>query len=122
MKSPALVAASPGSKSNVCTESTPSKPELKWRRVLGAFYAGCSLNRFEAERAPINDHCLHSTVSELEGRGVRIERKPEVVRGYMGEPTYMKRYWLAPEARERAAELLGIPTSDKTADTLLEAV
>jgi hypothetical protein len=109
IKNPGLAATSgPGYKNNVSANHTLPRPALKWVRVLRALFAGQSLHRFEAERPPISDHCLHSTISELEAKGVQIERKAETVTGYMGEPAHVKRYWLAPEAHQRAAELLGV--------------
>ena len=77
---------------------------LTWRRVLLAFLDGSSLNRFEATRE-LRDWCLHSTVAGLEARGVRIDRHDEVVAGHFGD-VHCKRYRLAAESRERAAELL----------------
>jgi hypothetical protein len=78
----------------------------KWRRVLLALAQGRSLNRFEAERS-LSDHCLHSTVSEIQGRGIRVDRVMETVPGYCGMPTRVARYWLAPEQRTAALALLG---------------
>jgi len=77
----------------------------KWQRVLQAFLAGRTLNRFEAER--IGDHCLHSTVSKLERKGLVIFRREEKIPGYLGLATHCCRYWLADTSRPRASELLG---------------
>lgn len=105
-KSPALAATSePGRGNN--TRAHPTKPPQKWKRVLAAMAAGRSFNRFEAERA-LNDHCLHSTVSTIQAKGVMVERRDEVVPGYQGIPTHVCRYWLAPENTERALNLLGL--------------
>lgn len=90
-----------------------NRPTRKWQRVLRALLDGRTLNRFDAERT-VRDHCLHSTVAELEAKGVRIERRDESVSGYMGERTHVKRYWIAPESRGRAAELLGLPEATRT--------
>lgn len=104
-ENPALEATSkPGSENN--SHSQSSKPMLKWRRVLAALLSGRSFNRFEAERE-LRDHCLHSTVSTIQSKGVPIERRDEVVPGYQGIPTHVCRYWLAPECRGRAQGLLG---------------
>lgn len=65
----------------------------KWERVLAALVSGKSYNRFEAERH-LNDHCLHTTVSTIQNRGVTIHREFEEVPGYMGIPTRVCRYWL----------------------------
>lgn len=73
-------------------EKTNSSPR-KWQRVLTALLNGQSFNRFEAERK-LNDHCLHTTVSKLQGMGVDILRKFEAVPGYHGLPTRVCRYWL----------------------------
>lgn len=103
-ENPALEATSkPGSENN--SHSQSSKPLLKWKRVLAAFVNGRSFNRFEAERE-LRDHCLHSTVSTIQSKGVRIERRDEVVPGYQDIPTHVCRYWLAPEHRWNAQEIL----------------
>jgi hypothetical protein len=87
---------------------------VKWRRVLTAFLAGRSFNRFQAERPEseggLSDHCLHSTVSTIQEKGVRISRKSEAVPGYQGIKTECCRYWLDPSDPAnvaRARELLG---------------
>ncbi len=85
------------------------RPPQKWKRVLSAFIAGKSFNRFEATRE-LRDWCLHSTVSTIQGKGVRIERKYERVPGYMDTPTECCRYWLDRADQEnvrRARELVG---------------
>lgn len=83
-----------------------NEPPRKWRRVLAALYDGQSLNRFEAARE-LRDWTLNSTVSELEGKGIRIERASESVPGAFGT-VHCKRYQLSPESRQRARELLGV--------------
>ena len=69
---------------------------------------GKTFNRFESERE-LSDHCLHTTISGLQRKGLTILRHDEVVSGYAGFPTHVTRYWLAPESIERARELLGKP-------------
>jgi len=82
--------------------SVPTKIE----RVLRHLASGRSLNRFEAERE-LHDHCLHSTVSEIQGRGIPVFRHMEKVRGYQGCPARVARYRIATkEDRDRARELL----------------
>jgi len=105
----------PGIENNTHRNHTTSKRPLKWRRVLTALHAGRSFNRFEAERA-LADHCLHTTVSVLQGKGLTILRRDEVVPGYAGTPTHVNRYWLAPDSRERAAELLGLSVTATQGD------
>ena len=104
-KSP--LAATSGQGTNHNSRAHPAKPPQKWKRVLSAMADGRSFNRFEAERA-LNDHCLHSTVSTIQAKGVLIERRDEVVSGYQGIPTHVCRYWLTEENRERARRLLGL--------------
>jgi hypothetical protein len=82
----------------VALKSTAQKPNdkplpKKWQRVLTAFVEGKSFNRFESERQ-LNDHCLHTTVSTLQGFGVTIFREFETVPGWQGIPTRVCRYWL----------------------------
>lgn len=90
------------------TNNTTFLVPRKWRRVLEALASEQSFNRFEAERE-LNDHCLHSTVSEIQSRGVPVGRKFETVPGYRGLPTRVCRYKLSPEARERAKDMLSRP-------------
>src|SRR5690349_10999845 len=72
-KSPALAGTSePGLKNTSRTD--PTKPKLKWKRVLAALYGGRSLNRFQAE-LHLFDHCLHSTASFLQSKGLVILRR-----------------------------------------------
>ena len=85
---------------NIC------RPKRKVHRVLEALANGRSLNRFEAERE-LHDHCLNSTVSEIQlDYGITVCRRTETVPGYQGQPTHCCRYWLSPDQRQRALELL----------------
>jgi hypothetical protein len=97
-----------GSKGSVERSATAFavQPERKYRRVLRALLSG-SLNRFEATRPPVRDWCLPSTVSELEKRGLTIQRRSEAVPGAYGD-VHCARYWVAPESRELAQQLLGL--------------
>jgi len=81
----------------------------KWQRVLRWFVDGGTLNRFQAYRE-LRDSCLNTTVSQLEQRGVRILRHEETVPGAFG-PVHCCRYVIAPEARQRARALLGLPST-----------
>lgn len=82
-----------------------TKP-TKWRRVLSALTHGKRFTRFQAERE-LSDHTLPSTVSALQAKGVTILRRDVVVPGYRNIETRCCEYWLAPESRVRALELLG---------------
>jgi hypothetical protein len=117
----ALACARPGSRNNSSTNCTPLPAPKKWRRVLRALLDGGSFNRFEAERQS-SDHCLHSTVSRLEGMRVRIRRGDETVAGFQGLPTHVCRYWLDPESREKASQLLGGTQPERTGQTAPEAL
>jgi hypothetical protein len=117
-ESPALVATSePGHMEE--KRFNDSNVPRKWKRVLRALLTGRSYNRFEAERE-LADHCLHSTVAELQQRGLLILRQEEMVPGYQGIPTRVMRYWLAKESRERALGLLQGRAGRRT--TLTEAL
>lgn len=89
-------------------DSPKTRVPRKWQRVLSAFLTGRSFNRFQAERE-LADHCLHSTVSEIQDRGVRIGRRMETVPGFQGLPTSVCRYWIEPneENLAKARELVG---------------
>lgn len=65
----------------------------KLAMMLFTFLPGRTLNRFEAEAH--FDHCLHSTVSSLEGYGLVFERRWEKVPCVRGTKSVRcKRYWL----------------------------
>lgn len=91
--------------------TTPKNTKLA--SMLSHFVSGMTLNRFDAERH--FDHCLHSTVSSLEGYGLAFDRRWETVPCVRGtKRTRCKRYWLnkAAENIARARELLkkwGLP-------------
>lgn len=69
------------------------------------FIDGVSMNRFEAER--LGDHCLHTTVSDLQRRyGIRFCRKRERVPTRFGKPVTVCRYWLDGDTRAKLAYLL----------------
>lgn len=87
-------------------QSHSTKLPSKKRRVLTALIDGKSFHRFEAEKL-LNDHCLHSTVAELQNCGVIISRKSESVPGYQGIDIRVMRYWIAPEHKARAEKVLG---------------
>lgn len=97
------------SQSKFSTSANFSKPPKKWVRVLAAFVRGEQLHRFSAE-ARHHDHTLPSTVSELQKKGVRIDRRDECVPGYRGEPAYVTLYWIdpAPDNIEKARRLLEV--------------
>jgi hypothetical protein len=80
----------------------------KWQAVLAWFLKGGSLNRWEAYRR-LRDPVLSTTISQLQQRGLTILRRDELVEGPFGFSRCV-RYRLAPQARQRARELLGLPT------------
>ena len=84
-----------------------TRPPAKWRRTLRALIERPSLHRFDAERAPdIRDHCLPSTIAELEGRGLRIDRRLVTVPGFAGEVARVAEYRLDDVNRSTAREML----------------
>ncbi len=89
---------------NTDSKTNHSKPPLKWKRTLNGLLRS-SHNRFSAERE-LHDHCLPSTVAELQARGAIISRRWETVPGYAGAPTRCCRYWVAAEDVKRAQKLL----------------
>lgn len=80
-------------------------PKRKYERVRDHFLAGRTLIRPEAERPPICDHTLSTTVCELERRyGVEFRRTPETRPGYQGVRTRWVRYSLPKTARDAVRE------------------
>lgn len=95
---------------NTSIQSQPSaahKPPLKWVRVLRRLLEG-PLHRFDAEKFPVSDHCLPSTVSELNRRnGISITSKLIRLPGYSRAGAYVAEYSLAEESRQAAYKLIG---------------
>ena len=75
-------------------ESAPSKSQhaqhTKEGTILAIMRAGNSLNRFEAER--LGDHCLHSTIATLRGKGYSFHDEWEWVPTRFGREVHVKRY------------------------------
>ena len=94
--------------SNNSTNTLKVKPGTKEYAVLSALITGRSFNRFDAERE-LHDHCLHSTVSTLQGKGIFIYRENEKVPCLGGlKLVDVKRYRLLPNEIEKAQRLLGV--------------
>jgi len=84
------------------------KPGTKEHAVLSALATGQSFNRFDAERE-LHDHCLHSTVSTLQGKGIRIHREREKVLCLGGTAKInVMRYRLLPDQIPKANQLVGL--------------
>lgn len=77
--------------------------ELKWQRILKFLAHGGRLTRFDAEK--LGCHTLNTTVANLEHKGICVSREPWLLQGRFGE-IRCKRYWLEPDERQRALELL----------------
>ena len=58
--------------------------------ILQTLVGGRSLNRFEAE--PLGDHCLHSTIATLRGKGYLFHDQWEDVPTRFGKTVRVKRY------------------------------
>ncbi|NHZ83950.1 hypothetical protein F2P44_32480 [Massilia sp. CCM 8695] len=75
-------------------ENAPSKSNClkhnKETTILAIMRDGRSLNRFEAER--FGDHCLHSTISTLRGKGYQFFDEWEWVPTRFGKEVHVKRY------------------------------
>lgn len=112
-KAPTL-ASNPGLSETLQTNHI-TRPPIKWKRVLAALVSGKSFNRFEAERE-LHDHCLHSTVATIQSKGVVIYRCDETVPGFQRIPTHVCRYWLAPESRLCAMELLAEASPSRSSE------
>jgi hypothetical protein len=85
-----------------------NKSLYKIYRIMAAFARGESLNFIEAQRL-YSDRSLHSTVSEIQqDHQLIVERKAEVVAGFMGISTRCKRYWMEPSNRVKAKKILAV--------------
>lgn len=89
-------------------DSIQSQPTaaLKYQRVLKRMLSG-PLHRFEAEKFPVSDHCLPSTISELRKRGIHFDVEMIRLPGYGGLGANVAQYTLAEESLPRALQLIG---------------
>lgn len=88
------------------TNSKKPKRAGKLDLMLNAFANGSHLNRFQAER--LGDHCLHTTVSDLQLRhSIRFSRKWVKVPNRFGSRTRVMSYWLDGEDLIKASEIVG---------------
>lgn len=86
------------------TKANNINPPTKLERVLTALLTRGSLNRLEAEKPPVFDHALNSTMScELSRRlGLTFSSTPEKCIGYSGQSVHYNRYRLLPGSIEPA--------------------
>ena len=93
------------------SKSSKLNPNTKRATVLRAFIGRGvkGLNCFEAVRVA-HDYVLRSTVSDLyRDYGFSFARKWEKVPGHAGSQVDCVRYWLSPESRRKACDMLGVP-------------
>ncbi|KEA63123.1 hypothetical protein ADIMK_2647 [Marinobacterium lacunae] len=83
------------------------KPARKIERVLIYVLNHGSINRREAEKDPVFDHCLPSTISEFKSRnGIEFIGAPEKLTGYEGHTAMMSRYRLTAPGVKQARKLV----------------
>jgi hypothetical protein len=75
-------------------------------RILSAFYAGRRLNRFQAEI--LGAHCLNSLVADLEGLGLKFDRRTVSVPTRWDGDAHITEYWLGAQSFDLAARYLGV--------------
>lgn len=84
-----------------------SKTIGKLDSMLRHFAHGKRLNRFEAER--LGDHCLHTTISDLQIRHlIRFNRTWVKVPNRFGSKTRVMSYWLDGEDLARANQIISV--------------
>lgn len=101
--------AAPGTGATNQTNTVPKyiKPAFKIERVLFHLVTRGSINRLEAEKAPVYDHALNTTMSnEVKQRlGLEFTSTPEECTGYSGHPTIYHRYRLTETSIKKAKQL-----------------
>lgn len=97
-------AAAPDEEATAAQQADSIKPPTKLERVLIALLTRGSLNRLEAEKSPVFDHALNSTMSCELGRRLDLtfSSTPEDCTGYSGQPARYHRYRLLPGSIEAA--------------------
>jgi hypothetical protein len=89
----------------------------KTERILRLFYESERKFNFQSIREH-GDSCLHSTISTFRHMyGIEFDDEPRVVRGYGGNATRCKNYWLrrTPENLRRVRAFLGISDDEAVA-------
>lgn len=98
---------STGSADSITPSSSARNPLAKWERVLQALLDRPSLHRFDAERDPrVRDHTLPTTISQLQRRGLRIDRRLIEVPGFAGSVAHVADYSLPADQHAQARALL----------------
>nr|WP_320136671.1 hypothetical protein [uncultured Amphritea sp.] len=84
------------------------KPPTKLERVLTHLVIQGSINRLEAEKAPVFEHALNSTMSnEIKLRlGLTFTSIPEKTLGYDGLGAIYHRYSLSSSSTEEAKKII----------------
>lgn len=84
------------------------KPPFKLERVLIYLVEHGSINRLEAEKAPVFDHALNSTMSnEIKQRlGLEFTSIPEKTTGYNGLGAVFNRYAFTEASTAKAKQLI----------------
>ncbi|WP_010322920.1 hypothetical protein [Marinobacterium stanieri] len=97
-------AAAPAEEATAAQQADHIKPPTKLERVLIALLTRGSLNRLEAEKPPVFDHALNSTMSCELGRRLNLtfSSTPEKCIGYSGQSVHYNRYRLLPGSIEPA--------------------
>lgn len=90
------------------SETNGIKPALQIERVLTYLVTHGSINRLEAEKAPVFAHAINSTMSrEVKKRlNLGFTSIPEKGIGYSGLPAIYHRYTLTEQSTETAKQLI----------------
>ena len=95
--------ATDGGPSRNVDQADRQRHPTKLARITQALLTG-SLNRFEAEEH--GDHCLNSTISRIQSRGVMVARRWERVPTRFGTTAKVLRYWIPPLSSVEAERLI----------------
>jgi hypothetical protein len=90
----------------------------KTERILRVFYESGRKFNFQSIREH-GDSCLHSTISTFRHMyGIEFDDEPHVVRGFGGNATRCKNYWLrrTPENLRRVRAYLNLGDSNEDAN------
>lgn len=99
--------AAPPQNGHPLTNNKDSKPLGKLDSMLQYFSSGNRIHRFQAEK--LGDHCLHSTISDLQARhSIEFHREWVLVPNKFGSYTRVKLYWLEGKDLESARSIVAI--------------
>lgn len=110
----------PATRATSQNQPDTKKPATKIKRVLTYLVTKGSINRLEAEKPPVFDHSLNSTMSNEIKQRLKLEFSsiPEKTIGYDGLGAIYHRYSLTEHSTEAAKRIINDYRTKRGADPI----